>query len=162
MGPPRPATNIHDMRNSGCRSGTTLADLIIAIAVLAVVTTIAAPRLVTARNAMAVRAARDAAAGEIERARTMALARGTSRIVLDPASAQLRLEAPAGTAVRDPVRFADAFRVQMSIDGHSAGTVALDFNAMGLGVSANRTIRFQRGAVEARLSMSLYGRVRRW
>jgi hypothetical protein len=150
---------MHDTR---LRAGTALADLIIAMAIIAVMATIAIPRLARARDSFAVLVARDAAASAIDRARTLATARGTARIVLDPAASELRIEAPVGAPVRSPLRFRDAFAVDMTVDGQSTGTVSLDFNAMGLGVSANRTVRMRRGAQEARLSLSLYGRVRRW
>jgi prepilin-type N-terminal cleavage/methylation domain-containing protein len=144
-----------------CRSGVTLPDLIITLAILAILAVIAAPRLQRAGQAMATRSARDAAAMEFERARVLALARGTARVIVDPVAAELRVESPVGFPAGPPLRLA-GFAAAVSVDGQAAGTTSLDFNAIGLGVSANRTIRFHRGQQESRLSLSVYGRVRRW
>jgi type II secretory pathway pseudopilin PulG len=144
-----------------CRSGVTLPDLIITLAILAILAVMAAPRLRRAGEAMATRSARDAAATEFERARVLALARGTARVIVDPAAAEIRVEAPAGLPAGPPLRL-DGFATAVTVDGLATGTANLDFNAIGLGVSANRTIRFRRGQQESRLSLSIYGRVRRW
>jgi len=149
------------MTKPRCRPGVALPDLIITLAILAILAVIAAPRLQQASQAMAARAARDAAATEFERARVLALARGTARVIVDPASAELRVESPAGIPAAPPLRLG-AFATAVTVDGLASGTASLDFNAIGLGVSANRTIRFRRGQQESRLSLSLYGRVRRW
>jgi hypothetical protein len=137
-------------------------DLLVVLALLSVIASVTAPRLVNARNAYAARAARDAAAAWVERARSLASSRGTARLIVDPAVGELRLEAPAGVVVRIPLAVESAFGVQLSVDGTRSGAVELDFNAMGLGVLANRTLRFRRGDEEARLSLSTYGRARRW
>jgi len=147
------------MRN---RPGVSLFDLIITLAVLAVLGVMATPGLVRARDAYAVRASRDATAALIERARSLATSRGTARLVVDPATAELRLESPAGAQAHDPMAIGHLFGVRLTVDGRSSGSVALDFNAMGLGVVANRTLRFRRGREEAGLSLSIYGRPRRW
>lgn len=143
------------------RTGVALPDLIITLAILSILAVIAAPHLREASEAMAVRSARDAAAGELERARVLAIARGSARVIVDPATAELRVEAPPGTAAGSPLRL-DVFSATVSVDGLTSGTASLDFNAIGIGQTANRTIRFHRGGQESRISLSLYGRVRRW
>jgi Tfp pilus assembly protein FimT len=150
------------MRSRHLRPGATLPDLIITLAVLAILTAMAAPRLMRARDAYAARAARDAAAALIEQTRVQAAARGTARLVVDPQRGTLVVQSPAGGAAAAELSAGDAFGITVTVDGHSTGVVALDFNALGLGVVANRTLRFHRGAEEARLSLSTYGRVRRW
>jgi hypothetical protein len=147
------------MRN---RSAFSVLDLLVVLALLSVIASVTVPRLVNARNAYAARAARDAAAAWVERARSLASSRGTARLTVDIAQGELRMEAPVGVTVGMPLAVQSAFGVRMSVDGTSSGTVHLDFNAVGLGVLANRTLRFRRGDEEARLSLSTYGRARRW
>jgi len=144
------------------RQGTTLTDLIVALAVISIILTAAAPRFGRARDAFATRAARDVAAATVEQARSLASGRGTARIVIDPSAGTLTLEAPTGVRAAPPLSLADGFGVRLSVDGHAGGPVVLDYNALGLGIIASRTIRFQRGGIEAGISVSTYGRVRRW
>ncbi len=141
--------------------GATLADLLITLAILAVLLAMAAPRLVRARDAYAVRGARDAAASLIERAAALAGMRGGARLQVDPGAGELRAEAPPGQPAGQALRLTLQFGVVLSVDGHS-GPLALDFDGLGLGSIANRTLRFRRGGEEARLSLSLYGRPRQW
>lgn len=157
---PRSRRQHRTMNQVRRRHGATLTELIATLAILAIIAVIAAPRLRQASQAMATRAARDAAAAEIERARVLAMGRGSARVIVDPAASTLRVEAPPGLAAGSPLRL-EIYSATVSVDG-TAGTVSLDFNALGIGQSANRTIRFQRGAQESRISLSVYGRVRRW
>jgi len=143
------------------RAAVALPDLLITLAILAILAVVAAPRLRRASDAMAVRSARDAAAAEFERARVLAVARGHARVIVDPAGSEIRVESPGGVAVGPTLRF-DVFPAAVTVDGMASGVATLDFNALGIGQSANRTIRFRRGAEESRISVSIYGRVRRW
>ena len=161
MAVPRTTPQLRPMRLRS-RQGTTLTDLITAMAVISNILTAAAPRYVRARDAYAARAARDVAAAALEQARTLAAGRGTARIVIDPPAGTLIVEAPAGVRARQPLRLSQGFGISMSVDGHAGGPVVLDYNALGLGIIASRTIRFQRGGAEAGISVSTYGRVRRW
>ena len=142
------------------RNGSSLTDLIITLALLAIVLAIAAPRLQNARDAYATRAARDAAAAVVERARVLAAARGTARLIVEPTAGTLALESPVGAPARTTLAIHDAFGVALTVDGQ-AGRVVLDFNALGLGVLANRTLRFRRGSAESVLTLSTHGRGRR-
>jgi len=142
------------------RTGTTLADLIITLSILGIVLGIAAPRVATLRAHGAVRSARDAAAAAIERARSLSVARGNARVIIDPAAGTLTMESPVGVPVESPLRLAATYGVTVAAGASRA--VAIDFNAMGLGVVASRTITITRGVARAGLSVSSWGRVRRW
>ena len=147
------------MRN---RSAFSVFDLVIVLALLSVIASLAVPRLVSARNGYAARAARDAAAAWIERTRSLATSRGSARLIIDPATGELRIESPLGVAGPTPLAVTATFGVNLTVDGKTSGVVELDFNAMGLGALANRTLHFRRGSDEAKLTLSTYGRVRRW
>jgi Tfp pilus assembly protein FimT len=146
------------MCNASGRSGATLPELIVVLGLLAILGGMTFTASADVRNGVAVRAARDAAAGEIARARALATLHGSARLLLDPGSTDLVLEAPAGSpAAVTPLESG----VTVTVDGRSE-PVWLEFDALGLGRLANRTIRFGRGSAEARLTLSSYGRARRW
>jgi len=149
------------METAARRRGATLTDLIATLGIAGILLGMAVPRLSAARDGRAAAAARDAAAALIARARTLAVAQGTAAVIIDPAIAVVTVEAPAGSPAGDPLRLGDAFGVTLSVD-QSAASVRLDFDALGTGRLVNRTIRFRRGQAEARLSLSSYGRPRRW
>jgi len=144
------------------RAGTSLAELVLSLAILSCAAAFATPRLVGARDEYAVRAARDAAAALVDRARLLAQLRGSARLQIDPARSEIRVEAPIGSPVASPLRSATEWGAVISVAGSRPGMVSLDFDAHGLGRLANRTLRFRRGGREARLTLSTYGRVRRW
>jgi len=139
----------------------TLADLIITLAILGIVLSIAAPRIAVLRSRGAVRSARDAAVSAIEHARSLAVSRGTARVRLDPATGTVAVEAPIGIAGGPVLHLAETYGVSIGVSGSGANAV-IDFNAMGLGVVASRTVTFSRGTASAGLAVSSFGRVRRW
>ena len=144
------------------RAGATLAELVLSLSILAWAAGLALPRLAGARDEYAVRAARDAAAALVDRARLLAQLRGSARLRIDPGAAELRIEAPIGTAAGAPLLPGAEWGAALVIAGHGSGPVALDFDVRGLGRVASRTLQFRRGDREARLTLSAYGRVRRW
>jgi len=115
--------------------------------------------LVHTLDRVAARMGRDGLAAQLARARTLAVARGSARVVIDAAAGRIAIEAPAGTPAGMPALLPDG--IELRVDG-AAGTVSLDFDRRGLGLLANRTFRFRRGGAEARLTLSTYGRPRRW
>lgn len=149
------------MRVMRRRAGQTLADLIITLSVLGIVLAISAPRVGAMRANGAVRSARDAAASVFEQARTLAMSRGTSRVVVDPVAGTVSIEAPIGVAAGPVLRLTETWGVAVAAGG-SGGAATIEFNAIGLGVVASRTITLTRGGARAGLSVSAYGRVRRW
>jgi hypothetical protein len=150
------------MRTSPTPAGATLAELLIVFSILALIGGMGMPRVRGAVDVYAARAGRDAAAAVFARAHSLALARGGARVIVDPATSSLRLEAPIGQPIGDPLRLADRLAVHVTIDNHGTAPVQLDFDALGIGRIANRTLRFNRGGAEARLTLSSFGRPRRW
>ncbi len=150
------------MKTLRLRAGASLAELILCLAILSCAAAFATPRLAGARDEYAVRAARDAAAALVDRARLLAQLRGSARVDVDPALSEIRVEAPIGSPTSSPLRAAAEWGAALSVAGSRPGTVSLDFDAHGLGHLANRTLQFRRGGREARLTLSTYGRVRRW
>lgn len=157
---PRCRGHLPGMYNVRRRAGFTLADLLITLALLGIVLTIAAPAIGAVRSQAAVRSARDASASMIEHARALAVSRGTARVRLEPASGTMSVEAPIGIPSGSVLHLGTGYGVTLGV-GSVAGAV-IDFNAMGLGVMASRTITFSRGRASAGLALSSFGRIRRW
>ena len=150
------------MNDAARRSGTTLPELLLLLSLLAIVGGMSVSVTARARDRIAAHAARDAVASAIGRARTLARTHGSARVQLDLGPGTLRVEAPAGNAERPPTPLRAEFGVQITADGAGSEVVTLDFDALGLGRLANRTLRFRRNEAEARLTLSSYGRPRRW
>lgn len=146
------------MRRPRRRAGATLPEIIVLMALLAVLCGMTVSTTARTRDGIAVRAARDAVAGEIGKVGALARLHGSARMTI--ALGALAIEAPAGT-LRDSRAIGRRFGVDMSVDG-AAGAVTLEFDALGLGRLVNRTIRFRRNDAEAGLTLSSYGRPRRW
>jgi type II secretory pathway pseudopilin PulG len=150
------------MKSTRLRAGASLAELVLSLAILSCTAAFATPRLAGARDEYAVRAARDAAAALVDRARLLAQLRGSARLVIDPALSEIRVEAPIGNPAATPLRPGAEWGAALSVAGGRVGAITLDFDAHGLGRLVNRTLQFRRGEHEARLTLSTYGRVRRW
>jgi hypothetical protein len=149
------------MQNPNLRAGATLVDVVVVLAILSIVSGMAAPRLGAARDGWAAAAARDATIAIVAKARTQAMARGSARLIVDPVSSVIRLESPIGVVVGEALHIGREWGVAVAVD-RASGVVGIDFDGLGLGRLASRTLRFRRGAAEARLSLSTYGRPRRW
>jgi type II secretory pathway pseudopilin PulG len=150
------------MNNATRRPGATLPELLLLLSLLAVLGGMSVSVSARARDRIAAHGARDVVASAIGRARALARMHGSARVHVDVASGALRIEAPVGSPRGGPTLLRDAFGVQVSVDGATSAPVVLDFDALGLGRLANRTLRFRRNDAEARLTLSSYGRPRRW
>lgn len=158
MCPARPMI-FGDMRN---REGTTLPELLVVLAILAIVATMTMPRVGRALDVYATRAARDALAAAVGRARVLAIARGSAIVRLDAPARTLEIRSPAGGAAAETLPLSSLFGVSCELDGSPAAVVALHFDALGIGRFSNYTLRCHRNGQEARLTLSSYGRPRRW
>ncbi|MGH7507661.1 MAG: pilus assembly FimT family protein [Longimicrobiales bacterium] len=142
--------------------GATLPELILALLILSVITAGGVLALRRGLEQYGVRAARDSMASAVAKARTLALAHGGARLVVDPAIAAVWIEAPVGSRVGDALRLGDVFGVSVAADQNTGGPIVVEFDALGFGRIASRTFRLRRGSAEARLTLSSYGRPRRW
>lgn len=140
--------------------GHTLLELCVVLALLALLIGLAAPPVRRAIALARVHAARDLMWSQLARARALAVARGGAGLVLDAARAQAWIEAAdTSTGV---AALAEAGTVAITVDGAQIDRVRIEFDGLGLGRIASRTLRFRSGGVEAGLTLSSYGRVRVW
>ncbi len=140
--------------------GYTLVELMVVLALLALLLALAAPPVTRALAWARVRAARDIVAMGTARARALAVARGGAALVLDLPRARAWLEAADTSTPPEPV--GDERHVTVTVDGAAGDTVRIAYDALGLGRMAGRTLHFRSGPAEARLTISGYGRVRAW
>lgn len=150
------------METRALRPGTTLIELVFALTLIAILTGIAVPPLRRAADEAAARSARDALAASVARARAVAVARGGAELIVDARAGMFWIESPSGRAVGEPIDLAARFRVQLHLDGATDEPVALVFDGRGLGRMTNRTFEVRRGSARAWLTLSAYGRPRRW
>jgi type II secretory pathway pseudopilin PulG len=134
-----------------------LLELLLVLTLIAILSTAAAPGARAGMDGLRVRHARESAFALATRARAIARERGGADLVLDLANRQARIEDPAGNVLAT-AGFPDC---SIEVAGATA-SVVLRYDAHGLGRMASRTIRFERGAAQAGLTVSSYGRVRRW
>lgn len=154
MGAPHPGAHFPRMPP---RTGTSFLELIIVLALLAVLLGICAPATLAWRDGLAVRAARDDLASGFAVARATAAASGGATLVLDTGAAVFWITA-AGS--EGPVTDLGA-RYGVRFDGGGA-RAEFAYDALGIGRLTSRTLRLRRGTAEAGLTVSAYGRVRRW
>lgn len=142
------------------RTGYSLLELTLVLALGGILLLLATPPLHHARDIFATRAARDYVLGQLALARTLAPAYAGTEVVLVPAAAELGVRSTARLHTLTSLR--ERFGVELGLSGAAADTVALRFDAIGLGRMANRTLAFTRGRASARISISTYGRARPW
>jgi Tfp pilus assembly protein FimT len=150
------------MRTERRPSGLTLLEALVVLGLLATILAAASPALLRQLDRYAVVGAREALAGAAARARAVAVAAGGASLVLDVPAGRAWIETTAGDTIGDAVHLNTVYGVQTRVVGSSAQRVALGFDGLGIGRLANRTIRFERGEAAAGLTISAYGRIRRW
>jgi prepilin-type N-terminal cleavage/methylation domain-containing protein len=143
-------------------TGHTLPELLVVLALLAIAASMTAPRVRSGLDVYAVRTARDATAAALAQARALALARGSAVAIVDGAKGTVVVEAPTGRPAGEAVHVNALFHVDIDTDDAPAATVTLRFDALGIGRFSNHTLRFRRGVAAAHLTLSSYGRPRRW
>ncbi len=152
----------HDAMRFQRSSGASLPELLTTLLILSLVGVGGVIALRRGLEVYGVRAARDSMASAVAKARALALVRGEARLVVDPGAASVWIEAPSGSRVGDALRLGDVFGVSVAADQHTGGPIIIEFDALGFGRVASRTFRLRRGAAESRLTLSSYGRPRRW
>jgi Tfp pilus assembly protein FimT len=143
------------------RPGTTLFELACALVLIGIVLGISLPPLATARDVLAVRAARDAIVAASARTRAHAVHHGGAELHIDAAAGTLRI-VTRDRRIDETTAVTHSIGVQLQLEGTAVTTAILSFDALGIGRVASRTIAVRRGAVAGGVTFSSYGRPRVW
>lgn len=144
------------------RAGTTLLELIVVLSLLAVLLGMVAPLGRKVLDEVAVRTARDVLGAMAARARLGAAARGGAVLAVTLPEGAVSVVDGLDRPVLDARHLGAEFGVTLAADGQATDRVELRWDVLGIGRASTRTLRVRRGAAEARLTVSLYGRVRSW
>jgi Tfp pilus assembly protein FimT len=142
---------------SSNRMGATLFELLIILSFVCVLASIALPSLRSALDGLAARAARETAFALLSRARVVALQSNGAEIHIDAARDYMAIRSPAGVIDREQ-HFTN---VDLAIEGVSE-PIVLRYDGHGIGRVMSRTIQFRHRSAAAGLTISSFGRVRRW
>ena len=139
--------------------GHTLIELTVALLLAAGLMGSLVPAARSYRHRFAVVSARESLAGLFAEARMVAPAVGgaTVHLTSEPGRAWVAVDDSVGASVALEEEF--GVRVQL---GFSRTTAQLSYDALGLGRVASLTVRLRRGDAQAGLTVSSFGRVRRW
>ena len=160
MAAPHTGTNHGTMEpGTAPRHGYTLLELLIVLTLVGTLATIALPPLTRWRDEAAAHAARDELIGALAWTRVAAIAHGGATLVLDPAIGRFWTE--LGDGSRRPAIDLKA-RYRVTVDAGRTDAIHLYYDALGIGRRTSRTLRIRRGAAEAGLTISAYGRARPW
>jgi Tfp pilus assembly protein FimT len=140
------------------RMGASLFELLITLSILGMLLMIALPGMRNTMQVLAVRAARENAFGMFARARTIAQQQGGAEILLDAAADRMSIKAPSGAIITEASFASNG--IDVSLDG--ADTVTLRYDGYGLGRMMSRTVTFSVREARSGLTISSFGRVRRW
>lgn len=143
--------------DGGPIDGHTLIELIAVLLIGSLALAVGLPAADAQRDRWAVAGAREAVVGVATSARTTAITRGGASLFVDPAGDSVWSGGPWGRS--DPVDLRTEFGVDLGPDG---SPVELRFGPLGLGRVASRTLVLRRGGAASSLTVSSYGRVRRW
>ncbi len=139
------------------RSGATLFELVVVLALVGALLSWGLPKLAGAGDLIAVLSARESLLTALRSARTWATLQGGATVVLVTDSARVRIE-PRGL---DPIVLPLGSDHGVDLGTAGGGTVRLRFDRMGLGRFASRSVDLTRGPVSRSITISSYGRARR-
>lgn len=139
--------------------GYTLIELLLVLLLFGVLLSVALRPLTRWRDRAAVHAAREELAAALAHTRIMAISAAGATLVLSPTTGSFSTRTQAGTA-GPPVDLSARYRV--NVEAGAADSVTFHYDALGIGRLTSRTVTVTRGAAEAGLTVSAYGRYRRW
>ena len=139
--------------------GTTLIELATVLLLMGLGGAVLLPVGSRIRNRIAVASARESVAGLFAEARSAAVLHGGSSVHLTDRPWRAWYEVSG--IRRRSVHLEKDHSVSVIVD-RGGSPYEVRFDALGLGRAASSTLRFRRGAAEAGLTLSSYGRVRRW
>ena len=137
--------------------GATIFELLIVLSLAGVLISLAFPSLRSSMDGLTVRAARETAFALFSRARITALQNSGAEIHIDAARDYMAIRTSAGALEREQ-HFASA---DLIIDG-AADSIVLRYDGHGIGRVMSRTLQFRHRSASAGLTISSFGRVRRW
>lgn len=141
------------------RPGYTLVESLVVMALLAMLLGVALPPARRWRDAAAVQAARDELAGGLAWTRMAAASHDGASLVLEPGSGRFWIRTAAGRAA-PPVDLGARYGVR--VEPGADVPVVFRYDRLGIGRLTNRTVQLRRGQAVAGLTISAYGRYRRW
>jgi prepilin-type N-terminal cleavage/methylation domain-containing protein len=142
------------------RRGYTLLEILIVLMVTAILLSIAVPAGARWRDAAAARAARDELASRLCWTRIAAASHGGATLVLDIQAARYRVDlGNGGFAHAGDLRRAHGVHLGMAT---ARDSLVLRYDAVGIGRTTGGTLHVRRGAAVAGLTITPYGRFRRW
>jgi Tfp pilus assembly protein FimT len=145
---------------AGMRTGHTLIELLVVFMLLALLFGMGVPHVGRWRDVAAVRAAREELAAHLAWTRVAAATHGGAALILDLPSGQYRVQLADGTTAR---RADPAARYGVMIEATTASdSLVLRYDAIGIGRTTGGTLRLRRGRAVAGLTVTPYGRYRRW
>lgn len=141
------------------RDAYTLIELLVALALLGILLAMALPPVTRWRDEAGVRAARDELAAALAWTRMAAVSRGGAALVVDPAAGHVWTRTADGT---DSPAIDLRARHGVELDAGSGALLVLSYDALGIGRAASRTFTLRRGDASGGVTVSAYGRYRRW
>jgi prepilin-type N-terminal cleavage/methylation domain-containing protein len=140
--------------------GVTLIELLAVMLLLAVLLGMSVPRFGRWRDAVAVGGARDELAARLAWTRIAAASQGGAALILDVPGGRYRVELADGARAVE-ADLGARFGVVVETPGVQ-DSVVLRYDALGIGRMTGRTVQVRRGDAVAGLTVSPYGRYRRW
>ena len=140
------------------RAGFTLLEMMVALVLASLLLGWSVPRLRSKLDRWAVLGARETLVSIVGSARATALVRGEGWVQIDAATGAVAWgSGPDSLGLND---LSDEWGVRV-LDGPGVGT-PVRFDDLGRGQLASRTFTLVRGGATGGVSLSSYGRVRRW
>jgi len=139
------------------RSGVTLFELLVALAIGSVTLSLTLPRARRGEDRLAVRSAQTALAHAVRTARAAAERSGSAEVVVQLDSATVRLVRPGRSELR--LSLGTDFGVSIRSGTRGTGEARFRFDRLGVGRFASRSLTVRRGQATRQVVISSYGRV---